>query len=124
MEVNGNGWLKKVKNILAIILSLGAIGASVWGYVENRIASEIAISNRDIKIYVDKEITKKADTIKEVNRKVALIIRREQLVEAYDELETLLNGECDKEIIKRRLEALKAVIGHIDKKLTHDSGEN
>lgn len=124
MEINGNGYIKRIKNILAIIISLGVISASVWGYVENRIASEIEISNKDMKVYVEKEIAKKADIIEEVDRKVALIIRREQLVEAYEELEILLNGECDKEIIKKRLEALKKVIGHIDKKLTHDPGEN
>ena len=106
MEINGNGLIKKAKNILGLIVVIGVIGTSIWGYVDNRVNT--AIETTETEIRVDFEY------------KFNMLKRLMDLHESERRLEILLKDECpDKTELKNEYECVRKSIKHIEKKFKH-----
>ena len=115
MENNGNGILKKIKNILAIVVSLLVLSGSVWTYVENRIEVEIKLSETHLRADYNRELGK-------LRRDMRLIKRLDELRASEERLEKLLAADCpDKAPLQKEYKCVQESIEHIEKKFKHDT---
>jgi len=113
MEVNGNGTLKKIKSILAILVSLIVLSGSVWTYVESRIEAEVKLSATNLRAEYDKKLSN-------IRRNIELIRRLDELRASEERLEKLLAADCpDKAPLRKEYQCVQESIKHIEKKFIH-----
>lgn len=113
MTLNGNGFIKRAKNILAIIVTLGVIGTSVWGYVETKVNTAIGLSENRVKTECNVEVAK-------VNIKIDKFIRLVDLRKSEQRLKILLAGKClDKKELQDEYNSVQKHMKYIEKELRH-----
>ena len=114
MENNGNGTLKKIKSILAILASLIVLSGSIWTYVENRIKAEVEKSAFSLRVEYDGKISK-------IRRDMRLMQRLDELRVSEKRLEGLLKADCpDKAPLQEEYACVQKSIEHIEKKFKHE----